>query len=134
LRLTIKEGLMRKTLLATGILFALFFANHAEAACEECYSWFDAERQRTCKECVYSYCGFYDCVVSSDGWGDYCAGAWNGDDGNSCYSYEGIKKNQCGPEERDPVGALRSPVRTEWRLVRARVLTPSPRADRKQQG
>ena len=94
------------------------------AACEKCAMWYDSQSLQWCKECVYSYCGYFQCMVEeyTDG-SQVCGSVWDAEGSDQCYTEEGVRKNWCGPEEKDPIGAVMQPA--AWRLVRARVL-PRP--------
>jgi hypothetical protein len=94
------------------------------AACEKCSMWYDSQSLEWCKECVYSYCGYFQCAIEeySDGT-EMCGSAWDADGNDQCYTEEGVRKNWCGPEDKDPIGEVVEPQ--EWRFVRARVLPRS---------
>lgn len=112
---------MRCLLLALAFSIAL-----PVAACEKCTMWFDSQAMTWCKDCVYSYCGYYSCSVETDASGfQYCGSAWDADGDDRCFTNEGVAKNWCGPDEKDPIAALKAP--SEWQLVRARVLPRTPR-------
>lgn len=100
---------MRSTWLVLGLLVVLSCATPA-SACEKCTMWFDSQALKWCKDCVYSYCGYFMCSIEedSDGW-QTCGSAWDADGDDQCFTEEGMMKNQCGPEEKDPVGALTVP-------------------------
>ena len=117
---------MRRLFILT-VLFLAFAGTRSLRACEQCASTYDFQAEKWCQYCRYSYCGFYACAVYSYGGGggfDYCDSMWpnSGDDGDSCYTQEGVATHRCGPDEvvygRRPLWAPSG----EWTLVRSKVL------------
>ena len=120
---------MSKRLLFVGLFVILLSTIRAEA-CEACAVRFYDQSQTFCHYCVYSYCGYFGCVVRSDSWGDYCDSAWESDGDGGCFTEEGVAKNRCGPDQQscgfriqERIVQNRTLGQSEWRLVRSNVRT-----------
>jgi hypothetical protein len=97
-------------------------------ACERCAQYFDWQTESECFYCEYSYCGYFGCAVYDSEWFSYCDSIWqgSGDDGESCFTQEGIATGRCG--HGDPYSELVPPVRAaghEWKLVGLRTVKGS---------
>jgi hypothetical protein len=115
---------MRKWIVVA-VLFALTAAAPA-GACETCAQYFDYQALTACKYCVFSYCGYYACVVRNDpAYGfQYCDAAWDVDGADDCFTSEGVDTNRCGPDQQT---RMREAITgREWRLVRTRIVQPEP--------
>lgn len=107
-------------------MVALLLVALPAIACEKCGMYYDSQALRWCKYCVLeTYCGYFQCVIETDDDDyQYCGGSWSEVEGSDqCFTDGGVRKNLCGPEEKDPIGEAARPA--EWRLVRARVLPVS---------
>jgi len=54
------------------VLLAFVLITPPALACEKCALHFIDQTQKFCPACEWSYCGYFDCVLRTDGWGTYC--------------------------------------------------------------
>jgi hypothetical protein len=115
--------------LHVAISFGVLALATTASACESCAMYFDSASLDWCKYCRFSYCGYFACVVKYGPYGlEYCDSAWDVEGSDECFTDEGVLKGWCGPDPSPQARLQSKTTRSEWRLVRSRVLTPASRS------